>query len=207
MTLTTRTYRLDHDLGFAPNPFFGWCTLACCMPQIRQHAKAGDTIIGMAGKGGLGRIYPQLIYWMQVDQAMSFDEYWSDPRFANKRPQVPGPKMRNVGDRTYRHEPGQTGWQFDLSMHHLPSTTKSAGRHAALDTKVDRLLVGKRFTYWGNSGPPVPTHLIGLFPSPRGNKCPTAGPLLDELHELCGLNHPQGVVGDPTDWDNKRYFN
>jgi hypothetical protein len=204
--LTTRTYRLDHDLGFAPNPFFGWCTLACCMPQIRQHAKIGDIVIGMAGKGGLGCIYPQLIYWMRVDQAMTFDEYWSDPRFVNKRPQMPGPKMRIVGDRTYRHEPGQADWQFDRSMHHLPGTTKATSRHADLDTKVDRLLVGKQFTYWGNSGPSVPADLMSLFPNPRGNKCPPAGPLLDQLHELSGVNDPRGHVGDPADWGNKRYF-
>ncbi len=207
--LGTRTYRLDHDLGFAPNPFFGWCTLACCMPVVRKHAKKGDVIIGMAGAGksGLGCIFPQLIYWMRVDESMTFDEYWKDPRFVNKRPGMRGPKMRMVGDRTYRHEGGQEGWRFEKSMHHVPHTSKASGHHVASDTEVDRLLIGKQFTYWGNSGPSVPARLMTLFPNPRGHKLPQAGPLLDELHELAGVNDPRGPVGDPTDWDNKRYFN
>src|SRR6266481_5330838 len=57
--MVTRTYRLDHDLGFAPNPFFEWCSLACCMGDIRKHAKLNDVIVGMAGSGkqGLGRYH------------------------------------------------------------------------------------------------------------------------------------------------------
>lgn len=206
--MTTRTYRLDHDLGFAPNPFFGWCTLACCMPKIREHADEDDIIIGMAGAGkrGLARIHPQLIFWMQVDEAMDFDDYWKDPRFVNKRPQMPGPKMRMVGDRSYRHEPGQEGWRFETSMHHIPRASAANGSHVNIDTSVNRLLVGKRFTYWGNRGPALPAQLMSLFPNPRGQKCPPDGPLLAQLHQLVDIDNPKGAVGDPTDWDNPRYF-
>ena len=206
--MTTRTYRIDHDLGFAPNPFFGWCSLACCMPQIRRHARIDDVIIGMAGSGkrGLNRIHPQVIYWMRVSEAMCFDEYWNDPRFAAKQPQIPGPKLRMVGDRTYRRDTEASSWLFDLSMHYLPPASQGNGGHVVRDTKVDRLLVGRDFTYWGKVGPKLPDHLLELFPSRRGQKCPEAGPLLAELHEFVGLDDPQGVVGDPADWDNARYF-
>lgn len=37
-------YKMTHDTGFAPNPYFGVCTLACCKPRIRRgianHLKA-----------------------------------------------------------------------------------------------------------------------------------------------------------------------
>lgn len=206
--MVTRTYRLDHDLGFAPNPYFGWCTLACCMPQMRRSAKVGDIIIGLAGSGrqGLGRIHPQLIYWMRVDEALTFDEYWVDPRFVNKRPEIPGPKMRMVGDRTYRHEAGHAGWQFDRSMHYMPQSKQANGGHVAKDTKVDRLLIGKDFTYWGGSGPQLPAYLLGQFPNPRGQKCPGESPLLTELHEFVSVHAPKGVAGKPADWDNPKYF-
>lgn len=206
--MVTRTYRLDHDLGFAPNPFFGWCTLACCMPQVREHASLGDIIVGIAGSGprGLGRIHPQLIYWMLVEDALTFDQYWRDPRFARKRPQIGGPKMYAVGDRTYRHEPGDADWSYESSMHYVPGAAQPGGGHVAKDTKVDRLLVGRTFTYWGGTGPVVPPHLLDLFPNPRGQKCPPPGPALDELHELMGLHAPQGLVGEPADWVSARYF-
>jgi hypothetical protein len=204
--MTTRTYRLDHDLGFAPNPFFGWCTLACCMPSIRHSAKEGDVIVGMAGKkGGLKQIYPRLIYWMRVSEAMAFDDYWTDPRFENKRPQIPGPKIRAVGDRTYRHEVDRDGWVFDRSMHFSPGAAQIDGGHVATDTGVDRMLIAKDFTYWGGAGPAVPDHLIELF-IPRNQKCHGGGPLLEQLHELIELENPKGLIGDPANWDSPKYF-
>lgn len=205
--MVTRTYRLDHDLGFAPNPYFKWCTLACCMPTIREHADIGDIIIGMAGANmrGLGRIHPQLIYWMRVDETLTFDEYWNDARFAPKRPRIPGPKFRMVGDRTYRHEAPGADWSSDTSMHYVPSVQGTINGHLAKDTKVDRMLIGRRFTYWGGTGPQLPDHLITLFPV-RNQKCPPAGPLLTELHDLCDLGTPRQLVGTPADWSNQKYF-
>ena len=206
--MVTRTYRLDHDLGFAPNPFFGWCTLACCMGPIRKAAALGDVIIGVAGSGkrGLGRIHPQLIYWMRVDEALTFDQYWADPRFHKKRPQIPGPQMSMVGDRTYRHEGEGAEWSFDRSMHFAPDAAQTGGGHVVRDTKVDRVLVSQRYTYWGGSGPAVPNHLLPVFPGGRGQKCTDGGALLAELHAFIGLTHPLRLVADPADWGNKRYF-
>ena len=40
------SYVIEHDLGFAPNPFHGACTLACCKPVIRKRAQLGDYILG-----------------------------------------------------------------------------------------------------------------------------------------------------------------
>lgn len=177
------------------------------MPLIRQHAAVGDVIVGMAGSGcqGLGRIHPKLIFWMEVDQTPTFDEYWSDPRFSAKRPVIGGPKMYEVGDRTYRHEPGQTTWSQDESMHFRMDVPNSAA-HLARDTSVDRLLLGRRFTYWGGQGPVVPPHLVGLFPATRNHKCPEPGQALDDLHALIGFRTPRGLVGDPADWENPKYF-
>lgn len=206
--MVTRTYRLDHDLGFAPNPFFGWCSLACCMGDIRKHAKLGDIIIGMAGSGkrGLGRYHPQLIYWMRVDVELTFDQYWNDPRFVRKRPQIPGPKMSMVGDRTYRHELNGADWSFDTSMHYVASAVQTNGGHVVRDTKVDRVLLSQHYTYWGKSGPAVPNHLMPLFPTHRGQKCNHDAALLAQLHAFVGVNQPMNLAGDPSDWSNSRYF-
>lgn len=206
--MTTWTYRLDHDLGFAPNPFFGWCSLACCKPDIRKHAKLNDLIVGVAGSGerGLGRYHPQLIYWMRVDAEMTFDQYWNDPRFTRKRPQIPGPKVRMVGDRTYRHEDGCADWSFDTSMHYIASAPQKNGGHVVSDTKVDRVLLSQNYTYWGKSGPAIPSHLLPLFPPRRGHKRNHDLALLAELHAILALGKPLGLAGDPADWDNSRYF-
>ena len=44
------SYIVAHDGGFAPNPFWGYCTLANCKPKIRQTAKVGDWIVGLSSK-------------------------------------------------------------------------------------------------------------------------------------------------------------
>jgi hypothetical protein len=178
------------------------------MSDIRDYAKLNDIIIGIAGsaKRGLGRYYPQLIYWMRVDVELTFDQYWNDPRFALKRPRIPGPKMYMVGDRTYRHENGSPDWSFDQSMHYLATAAQKNGGHVARDTKVDRVLLSKHYTYWGKSGPKVPDHLLPLFPVLRGQKCNHDAVLLAELHNFIGLNQPMKLTGEPADWDNPRYF-
>lgn len=179
------------------------------MPQMRKSAKLGNVIIGMAGSGrdGLRRLHPQLIYWMQVDEILGFDQYWNDPRFARKKPQIPGPKSRMVGDNTYRRDPGIDDWAFETSMHYVPGALQRNGGHVQADTSVDRILLSRRFTYWGASGPAVPNHLIGMFPKARGFKCNHPDPeLVLELHELIGLASPGGLNGEPADWDNSRYF-
>ncbi len=79
------SYIVAYDTGFAPNPFFGVCTLATCKPRIREHASIGDWVIGTGAK--LKYDYQgRLIYAMRVDETLTLDEYWNDPRFQNKKP-------------------------------------------------------------------------------------------------------------------------
>ena len=75
-------YVLKHDSGFAPNPFHGWCTLACCKPTIRRKARPGDWIVGITPRD----LDNRLAYAMKVDESLTFEEYGSDRRFKAKRP-------------------------------------------------------------------------------------------------------------------------
>lgn len=206
--MRTYAYRLDHDLGFAPNPFFGACTLACCMQEIRRRACHGDLVVGMAGSGrqGLKRIHPQMIYWMKVSEAIPFNTYWSDPRFAEKRPRIEGPIIQKVGDNTYRRSPDSSEWSFETSMHFIPGSAQKNGGHVVKDTSVDRVLIAEDFTYWGASGPVVPPHLIQIFPARRGYKVNHDEDRLAEFLEFLDLDSPAGLAGEPADWDNSKYF-
>ena len=44
------SYIVARDYGFAPNPFYGVCTLATCKPAIRGKAEIGDWVIGTGSK-------------------------------------------------------------------------------------------------------------------------------------------------------------
>lgn len=71
------SYIVARDFGFAPNPFHGVCTLATCKPKIRKLAALDEWIVGI---GPAERDHP-LVYFMQVDERLTFNEYWADPRF------------------------------------------------------------------------------------------------------------------------------
>jgi hypothetical protein len=76
------SYVVHHDLGFAPNPFGGFCTLAKCKfgsgrrRNIVELAEEGDWIAGTGGadlKQSAG--HGKLVYAMRVDEVVPLDDY------------------------------------------------------------------------------------------------------------------------------------
>ena len=76
------SYVVTHDTGFAPNPFLGHCTLANCKPDVRRTAQIGDWIVGLSPKASGNKI----IYAMQVEEILSYAQYFNDLRFQLKKP-------------------------------------------------------------------------------------------------------------------------
>ncbi|MDE0086171.1 MAG: hypothetical protein OXU23_10695, partial [Candidatus Poribacteria bacterium] len=72
------SYVVARDFGFAPNPFYQFCTLGTCKPKIRKHAKDEDWIVGTGSK--TREREGCLVFVMQVTEVVSFNDYWSDPR-------------------------------------------------------------------------------------------------------------------------------
>src|SRR3981081_4702898 len=72
--LRLHSYVVARDYGFAPNPFYGICTLATCKPVIRRTAAIDDCVIGTGSKsrGREGR----LVYVMRMDEILTYDTYW-----------------------------------------------------------------------------------------------------------------------------------
>ncbi len=61
------SYIVARDYGFAPNPFYGFCTLATCKPRIRATANVGDWVIGTGStKYGLNG---HIVFVMQVAES------------------------------------------------------------------------------------------------------------------------------------------
>ncbi|PBQ28878.1 hypothetical protein [Shewanella algae] len=147
------SYVVARDFGFAPNPFFGFCTLATCKPKIRSSASVGDWVVGTGAKGGYD-YQGRLIYAMQVSETLGFDDYWNDPRFNLKRPNLNGSLKAMYGDNIYRCDGRQ--WVQADSHHSLPDGRLNTA-NLEWDTGVDRVLIATRFVYWGRSAPIIPT--------------------------------------------------
>ena len=122
------SYVVSRDFGFAPNPFFGFCTLATCKPKIRKDAKVGDWIIGT--NSTIKKNPKHLIFAMKVEEKIAFNEYWTDPRFINKRPILSGSRKYQYGDNIYHKENNE--W-YQLPSHH----SEEDGSPNQLNIKTD----------------------------------------------------------------------
>lgn len=193
-------YKISRDFGFAPNPFFGFCSLACCKPKIRRAAAIGDLIIGCgsAKLNSLGRV----IFIMRVTESMSFQQYWDDPRFVRRRPVFTAGTARAFGDNIY-HRDANGDWIQEDSHHSFDGggcNTLNADR----DLGADRVLISTDFVYWGRKAPKIPAHLRNLdgedlFPDVRDFRRNYS----DQLKELVvdWFDHGEkGRLGRPKSW-------
>src|ERR1700754_76600 len=117
------SYIVRYDIGFAPNPYFGWCTLATCKPNIRGSASVGDWV---AGVGPRRRLDGCVVYAMQIAETLTFDDYWVDARFQRKKPDVRGTVKHRYGDNIY-HRDESGAWQQEDSRHSLDSGAPNEG--------------------------------------------------------------------------------
>lgn len=195
---------LDHDFGFAPNPFYGVCTLATCKPKIREHAAVGDFVVG-TGSAKRGR-RGYLVYFMAVDEILTYDQYWADPRFLQKRPNRRGSKMQAFGDNIY-HTARTGGWAQADSFHSL-RTGRANPLNVEHDTKSAKVLIGHEYAYWGGTGPEIPAIFrqydgVDLCAG-RGHKNRFDDEMVfSVLSWLVSLDE-RGYAGTPTDWKRSR---
>lgn len=149
------SYVVARDHGFAPNPFNGFCTLATCKPPIRKDAEIGDWVIGTgsAKRGTVGR----LVFAMQICEKMTFNDYWSDPRFATRRPVMNGSLKKMYGDNIYQHSNGS--WK-QMDSHHSHDDGTPNEHNLERDTSVDSVLFANTFYYFGGSTIDVPEDLV-----------------------------------------------
>lgn len=187
-------YVLARDFGFAPNPFFGVCSLATCKPSLRASANVGDWIVGIQP---IARGQVKLSYAMRIDDALRYDEYWADSRFEMKKPYLAGSLKRRFGDNIYhRHITG--GW-IQEDSHHSYADGVTNIENLQRDTKADRVLISYHFWYFGSAAVLIPEALAELnWPHPGHKWLPkeTTGKLLAFLHGKA----PPGCHGLPADW-------
>ena len=146
------SYVVKRDYGFAPNPFYGVLTLATCKPRIRKFANVGDFIIGNSDKSHGNK----LIYMAKVSQVMTFDQYWNDENFANKKPVMNGSLKKLYGDNIYHH--GADGKWIQEDSHHANNDGSINENNLRKDTNTtDRVLVCNEFFYLGRAMIDVPS--------------------------------------------------
>jgi hypothetical protein len=152
------SYVVRYDSGFAPNPFYGYCTLATCKPSIRKGACLGDWVVGSGSNDRKVRRGGRLVYAMRVTEAITFDEYGTDHRFTSKKPYRNGSRKQSCGDNVYFRATPAAAWQQRDSFHSLPDGSLNPD-HVTRDTGVNRVLISNDFVYFGGEGPEFPVTL------------------------------------------------
>lgn len=155
---TIRSYVVRFDSGFAPNPFYGYCTLATCKPDIRKAAKVGDWIVGSGSNDRKVLRGGHLVYAMRVQEALTFQQYDADPRFSLKKPYRRGSRKQSCGDNIYYWDSAHNQWLQRDSFHSNADGSRHA-QHVSIDTRVDRVLISQDFVYFGGFGPAIPDYL------------------------------------------------
>ena len=195
------SYVVARDYGFAPNPFYGFCTLATSKPEIRRTATVDDWILGTGSKEKKRDAH--VVYAMRVSEAMTFNEYWQDPRFRDKRPDLHTSIRKAFGDNVYHRNEVDGEWRQEDSHHSCDDGTSNR-RNVDHDTQVDRVLVSDDFIYWGGSGPEIPASFgKDVCKSGPGHKCRFAREIVAECVAWLRSFDERGYRGDPLEWDRK----
>lgn len=200
------SYIVARDYGFAPNPFHGYCTLATCKPRIRSAADVGDWIVGTGAKTKY-HLAGHFIYAMKIEETLDFDSYWSDPRFLCKRPMLNGSLKQVYGDNIY-HRDGRH-WVQENSHHSLENGLPNR-RNIARDTSINRVLVARKFVYFGNAAPPIPMDFRPYRPTGEDICCPGQGhrvmsqELAKAFGDWLGNNGQWGLQSIPLEFENHK---
>lgn len=192
-------YRIHHDFGLAPNPFWGYLTLAVCKQRIRNnsHLKVGDWVVGSGSKQLKNE--GSLIFAMKVQEILTFDEYWEDPRFDIKKPRPEGSLAVMYGDNFYHTDCFSGGFIQEKSAHSSP---KFAERHLESDTKGRNVLISQDFYYFGDKFVFPPEKFSPMAkPAARGFTFTKFDKQLkiDFIYWLRS-SFETGIHGDPISW-------
>lgn len=189
------SYIITRDFGFAPNPFYGCCTLATCKPQIRLHAHVGDWIIGCMSNAQQTIYRPRIIYIMQVSEKISFDDYWNNPHFSCKKSVRNGSLKQWYGDNIYHYDNGS--FIQEPSHHSYVDGTQNT-LNSDKDEHGKYVLISYKFWYWGTNAIPCPQNLYCICSRCRNYCKPQISE--DFIHWI--TSYKGGYLGDPIEFDN-----
>ncbi len=223
-------YKMTHDSGFAPNPFWRYLTLATCTPNhMRADLQKGDWIIGvessiLANEREKANLNPDieqlLIYIAKIDEVLTLDQYFRDPRFEKKKFKKSSNYKERRGDNVYYIEDGNWKWLrshdhesdelcklseeeifFNVEdLDKLWKDEKAREKYGVIlqDIRGNRVFISKEFLYFGDKGVEFDKQFIECVPD-RGIKyCPEeyANKLQDYINELID-KYGYGVHGNP----------
>ena len=173
------SYVVDHDNGFAPNPYYGVCTLAHCKygkgdkKNVVELANVGDWVVGTGGNSRKSAGNGKLLYAMRVDRKLTLQQYYKDPKFEKKKPKA-GSYQQRKGDNLVKYE----------------NMTKRF------------VLISKKYFYFGDKAPIIPKRfrLHPIHPLEKkgpGFRSKFSDSFVNTFLGWLQRNHRAGILGIP----------
>lgn len=186
------SYVIPRDYGFAPNPYFNYCTLATCKPIIRRCAHVGDWIAAFGS--AQTTIHGKLVLLMRVEEKLTFDQYWGDYRFRSKRPVFSKGMIYMYGDNIYHHVDEK--WMQEPSHH---SKVDGSINYVNLnhDTQTEQVLIATEYYYFGNNAIDMPKEFSSLIWKGRNHKVCHNEELIERFIVHIHQNYINGIHGTP----------
>jgi hypothetical protein len=183
------SYIVPHDKGLAPNPFWGFCTLALCTPNhIGIKAESGDWFVGFSPIARQNK----LIYAMEVSEVLNFDQYYHDQRFQKKRPNIKGNWRERCGDNIY-FKNGDSVWEQHPTIYHHGEKKKQQ------DLQHPYVFIGENFYYFGENAIKLPIRFRELIIERQGVKCNHDRDVVVEFLTWLEDKFEAGIHGLPID--------
>ena len=190
------SYIITRDYGFAPNPFYGYCTLATCKPIIRHSANIGDVIVGLGSGAKDSPFKNKVIYSMIVKEKMTYDQYWNDCRFWCKRPYMYGSKKQMYGDNIY-HTDEKTHIIFQEDSHHSLENGETNYENYNRDVPGKYVLVSDEYWYWGGNPVELPIDFIEIANVQRNHIIKDNKEFIEKYLEWLRCFSEQGYINKP----------
>ena len=203
------SYIVMHDRGFAPNPFWGFCTLACCKPSIRRvvgkNYPLDDDywIVGLSPKAKGNKI----VYVMQVSEVISFDEYFTNKKYEVKKPDFKKKEIiYRVGDNIY--QPLGNGNYKQLRSCHSKNCKSESWEEDPKKKREDLcgkyVLISNHFYYFGSKAEDLREDLKELIVG-RNYRCnfndETKSHFQEYVQEHISKQYKIGVNAPPSKWN------
>src|SRR5664280_3515604 len=185
------SYLITNDVGFAPNTFGDFCTLAACTPNhLGLRVEPGDWLMG----DGQPERGSRLIYAMRISEGLDFDYYYRDPRFEGKKARRESWQTR-CGDNIYFRD-GTGRLVQTLNFYH------NEPRFFEKDTRYPRVFISNHFYHFGENAPTIPDDYKSLIKTGVGCCCVGDPKTVHEFIEWLEQAYEPGLNGQPRDRDD-----
>lgn len=182
------SYTVVHDYGFAPNPFWGRCTLAACTPNHQGiRLEPGVWIMGHSDAAHGKR----LVYAMRLAEVLGLDAYFHDERFQRKKPRLDRTWKEECGDNIYYREGGE--WVQAPTLFH------DDDKRRAQDTSYAIVFISNHFYYFGENAIEIPAKFAGLVRDRQGCKVNHDADLVKAFIAWLKSSFTPGRHGNPRD--------